>query len=296
VQPSGWRGGRPAAAVVATADGVRSTGTLTSMSGRTADVGYGERSDAELIALSKVGIAPAFAVLLHRHGPAVRSAVRHDPDPTGAVIETFVRAMRELPQRDETVPVRPWLLALAGTDRTPDPIVPISEEERDEIWAELAVRWPTGRPPRRSERLQRVAMTVGLVAISALVPTLVLYAGNQEPQPLDELRAFPLQTTVEVAEPDDAEPLPSFTFPTVPELEGSAPAPEPTPTPSPTSTPTATEEPPPAPSPEPVEPTASPEPVEPTEEPTEPTPEPEPEPSPVPLPPVGPPDEGDTDA
>jgi hypothetical protein len=217
-------------------------------------VGYGGRSDAELLELSKAGVAPAFAVLLHRHGSAVRSAVDHDPDPTGAVVETFVRAMRELSAQDGSTLVRPWLLSLAGADATPDPIVPLGEEERDEVWAELAVRWPTGRVPRHHDLLQRLALVAGLVAISALVPTLILLADQQESEPLEELRAFPLQAAVEVAEPDEAEPLPAFTFPTVPELEDPAPGPtEPVGTPTPTSTPapaaTATEPATPAPSP-----------------------------------------------
>jgi hypothetical protein len=243
-------------------------------------VGYGERSDAELLELSQAGVAPAFAVLLHRHGPAVRSAVRRDPDPTGAVIETFVRAMRGLPDRDPSAPVGPWLLSLTGSDLQADPLVPLSEEERDEIWAELALRWPHGRAPgRRSELLQRVALVVGLIAVSALVPTLVLLAGPDEPEPLDELRAFPLQSVVEVAEPEDeeAEPLPSFTFPTVPELEDpAAPEPEPTAAPEPTPTPTATAEP-------------SPTPTATAELETEPEPEAQPEPEPEGEP------EGDTD-
>jgi hypothetical protein len=231
-------------------------------------VGYGERSDAELVELSQAGVAPAFAVLLHRHGPAVRSAVRHDPDPTGAVIETFVRAMRELPTRDPKAPVRPWLLTLTESDLPADPLVPLSEEERDEVWAELAVRWPSGRLPRRSDALQRVALVGGLIAVSALVPTLVLLAGQDDPEPLEELRAFPLQSVVEVAEPEEAEPLPSFTFPTVPELEGPATtAPEPTVTaePSPTPTPTPTPTPQPQPEPEP-EPAPEPEPTTPPED------------------------------
>jgi hypothetical protein len=252
-------------------------------------LGYGGRSDAELVQRSQAGIAPAFAVLLHRHGPAVRSAVRHDPDPTGAVIEAFVRAMRELPDRDPAAPVRPWLLALAGTDRTPDPIVPLSEEERDEIWAELALRWPNGRPPRRWEALRRVALVAGLIAVSALVPTLVLLAGEDTAEPVDELRAFPLQSTVEVVETEPPEPLPSFTFPAVPELEGPAaadPAPTPTTTPTPEPTPTAapaatpgvtpTAPPPaaPSPSPAPTEPAAEAEPVVEPVEPDEATPDP----------------------
>jgi outer membrane biosynthesis protein TonB len=120
------------------------------------------------------------------------------------------------------------------------------------------VRWPTGRVPRRHDLLQRLALVAGLVAISALVPTLILLADQQESEPLEELRAFPLQAAVEVAEPDEAEPLPAFTFPTVPELEDPAPGPTepvgtptPTPTPSPTPAP-ATPPPPPPPTPSPT--------------------------------------------
>jgi hypothetical protein len=264
-------------------------------------VGYRERSDADLVERSQAGVAPAFAVLLHRHGPTVRSAVRDDRDPLGAVVEVFVRAMRELPERDPAEPVRPWLLELAGTDRIPDPIVPLSEEERDEIWAELAVRWPAGRPPRDTRALKRVGLVAGLIAVSALVPSLVLLAGHVEPEPIDELRAFPLQTAVEVADERDTEPLPSFTFPTVPELEepstdGSsseltAPSPpEPTATAAASSTPAPGPEassapgPSPAPSPTPAPPaepgpapsrTPAPTPAAPVEPSVEPPPEPE---------------------
>jgi hypothetical protein len=264
-------------------------------------VGYRERSDADLVELSRAGVAPAFAVLLHRHGPSVRSAVRDDRDPLGAVVEVFVRAMRDLSERDPAEPVRPWLLELAGTDRVPDPIVPLSEEERDEIWAELAVRWPNGRPPRDTRALKRVGLVAGLIAVSALVPSLVLLAGHVEPEPVDELRAFPLQTAVEVADEGATEPLPSFTFPTVPELEefstdgssseptapsppeptataatSSTPAPDPdasfepgpSPAPSPTPSPTAEPAPPPSRAPAPT-------PAAPAEPSVEPPPEPE---------------------
>jgi hypothetical protein len=260
-------------------------------------VGYGGRADAELVAEAQAGAAPAFAVLLHRHGPAVRSAVRHDPDPTGAVLETFVRAMRELRGRDPAAPVRPWLLELAGTGLEPDPLIPLSEEERDEIWAELAVRWPTGRVPRRrSARRQRMALAAGLVAVSALVPAMVLLAGQPSQEPLDELRAFPLQTAgAVVAEPEEPEPLPSITFPTVPELEQPpstepAPAVTTTPQPAPTATtppaPVTSPSPRPTPAPAPAPaPTSSPEPTEPPAEPT-----PTEEPEPLPAPPIEPPD------
>jgi hypothetical protein len=248
-------------------------------------VSFQDRSDAELLELAQAGAAAAFAVLLHRHGPAVRSAVRYEDDPTAAVTATFVRAMRALPDLDPAAPARPWLVGLTGTEVVPDPIVPLSEEERDAIWTELARRWPTGRAPRGEHRgIRRLALVAALVAAGGLVPAAVLLA-SRPPPPADELRAFPvhLETRATPDPDDEPEPLPTFTFPAVPELEQPdpepepvvevTPAPEPEPTPEPTTSPTAN--PPPSPTA-----TASPSPS-PSPAPPPPPPSPSPEPPPV---------------
>lgn len=248
---------------------------------------YGERTDAELMAAAQAGVAPAFAVLLHRHGPAVYSAVLDDPDPVCATRDVFVTALDELPRMDPAFPVRAWLLDIAGVDGVPDPIMPLAEADRDAIWASVVANWP-GRPRPARPGLRRAALVGGLVALAALVPTLVVLAGEQQERPAEELRAQPVldQAAVET-EPDDVEAYPTFTFPTLPE-EDPAPTPTPTSTPEPEPSPTATAEPEPSPTPTV---TVSPEPSpEPTEEPEpEPTDEPEPEPTESPIdPPIDP--------
>ncbi|MFA9430334.1 RNA polymerase sigma factor [Egicoccus sp. AB-alg2] len=258
---------------------------------------YGDRTDAELMASAQAGWAPAFAVLLHRHGPAVRSAVADAPDPIVATRDVFMTALAELPGMDPDVPVRTWLLDIAGVETVPDPIVPLREEERDAIWASLVAAWPGRRRPQRTG-LRRVALVACLVALAALVPTLVVLAGETPERATEELRAHPIvdEAAVEVEPEDDVQPTPTFTFPSVsddaaepaapqePTVEAEPTAePEPTATATPTPTPTTTATTAPAPSPtsappppqETAEPEPSPEPTtqpQPTEPPTEPEP------------------------
>ncbi|HSK23600.1 MAG TPA: hypothetical protein VK906_10510 [Egicoccus sp.] len=262
---------------------------------------YGDRSDAELMASAQAGWSPAFAVLLHRHGPAVRSAVRHEPDPIAATRDVFLTALEELPRMDPEFPVREWLLDIAGTDRVPDPIIPLGEDERDAIWASLITAWPgLPRPPRAG--LRRAALILGLVALAALVPILVFLAGEAPDPGAEELRAHPVaEEPTEGESTPTAEPLPTFSFPSVPEDQ-----PRETPTPDPppvteTPEPDGTTEPDPLPTesdePDP-DPTGDP---EPDPEPTgDPSPDPEPtetEPSEPPIDPIPPidPDPGEAD-
>lgn len=231
---------------------------------------HGDRSDAELVRLAAAGTAPAFAVLLHRHGPAVRAVVEPAKDPTGALIGTFVDAMRELPDVEPDQPLRPWLLELARhqvkhpadvADDAPAP--PLDPEEEDEAWAELDVRWPDGRVPRQVPPwVGWTALVIALVALAILVPYVVLGNGasDDDVEVVDELVALPFEEEGEEREAatelfgdDELEPLPSFEFPEADEEPAVAP-------------------PPPPPAPEP----AAPEP--------EPLPAPDPEPAPAPAP------------
>lgn len=176
---------------------------------------YGDRTDAENLASAQAGWAPAFAVLLHRHGPAVRSAVRDEPDPIAATRDVFVTALQELPHMPADTVVRDWLLDIAGTSRVPDPIVPLCEEERDAIWAELTTAWPTRRRPRRRV-LRRIALVAGLVALAGAVPTLLLLAEETPERDTIELFAHPVVEPTVVEDPVAPEPaaLPTFSFPT----------------------------------------------------------------------------------
>lgn len=183
-------------------------------------VRFGDRSDAELIELAQAGWAPAFAVLVHRHAALVRAAGPPGADPVAHVTSVFLAAMRELPARDPGAPVLPWLLGLAGLPTgTPPTPSPLTAGELDAAWAELARRWPDGRPPTRVVHWQRTAAVVGVAALAGLVPALVLGAdstdANEEPV---EIRAVPVEDErVEVAEEEPDPDTLDFSFPTTPE-------------------------------------------------------------------------------
>jgi hypothetical protein len=210
-------------------------------------VQHSDGSDAELVERARAGSAPAFAVLLHRHGPAVRAVVAGDRDPTGAVIGTFVTAMRRLPDHPVDDTPRDWLLQLAASEvrepRTADaqPAPDLEPDELDEIWAELDLRWPDGRVPRTVPRwVGWSALVITLAALAILVPYTVLTLGgngDDGPNELAGLVARPFEdpdaeAPVDEAPDEDLEP-PPFVFPDV-DLE-SAPADttEPDPTPEP---------------------------------------------------------------
>ncbi len=152
---------------------------------------HAESSDRELLERARAGSAPAFAVLLHRHGPAVRAVVADDPDATGAVIATFVRAMRQLPGSDDGDPRRRLVeLARAEVDhpRAPEPTVAPDPDELDEIWAELDLRWPDGKVPRHLPRwVGRSASILALAALAVSVPYAVLTTGADGDDGPDEL-------------------------------------------------------------------------------------------------------------
>lgn len=228
---------------------------------------FAERSDAELLALAREGVAPAFAVLLHRHGPTVLTlAEPADPDPVGATVATFVRAMRGLA---DTPPgdVRRWLLELAAEEIEGELTVPPpgasggdtdggtetatitrttarTDERLDEVWAELALRWPNGRVPRHVPSWAIWLLTTLLLMGAAVaLPWLVLGASADDDLAIEELRASPVLEDLtfqeEVIE-EQPEELPTFEFPEPPE---EPPAPEPAPAPAPPPAPEPEEEP-----------------------------------------------------
>lgn len=245
-----------------------------------------ERSDTELMQLAQQGSATAFAVLVHRHAPAVRQAVAAASDPTTAVVHTFTAAMRALPDRDPTSPVRPWLLQLAARkprkgrqpvaigSRTPPPL---EAPELDHVWGELAPRWPDGRVARRFPHwLGRSALVVVLAALAVLVPYSVLSVVDEDdgPQVLPSVVARPLEeeaTPPEPEEPPEEEPPPPFTFPDV-DLDAD-PDPAPAPDPEPPTTDPTTD----------PEPGVEPAPVDESDPEPDPGPAPEPEPEPEPV-------------
>lgn len=167
---------------------------------------HSDRSDADLVRLAQNGESRAFAVLLYRHGPAVRACVDADRDPTGAVIATFVAAMRRLRHLPPDDPVRPWLLQLAAKrTRRPnlemaDDVPPLDADVADEIWAELDLRWPGGRVPRSVPRwVGWAALLVVLVSLAVVVPYLLLTVetGPDEDVELVELVARPFDEEIE---------------------------------------------------------------------------------------------------
>ncbi len=232
---------------------------------------YSERSDAHLVELAQQGSASAFGVLVHRHGPTVLQAAQHDQDPIGATVATFVRAIRSLPHAD-LQDVEGWLLDLAAEELQVDradvspsdvptaavlirphrgttPPIGTLDPDLDEVWSELAPRWPTGKLPRH---LPSWAIWLGtiivLLALAVLLPWAVLGSvGNDEPV-VEELRASRVveepdaddeSASVEEVTPEDdpAEPLPSFEFPEPPGEDESVPDPDVSVTPDPPPSP-----------------------------------------------------------
>jgi len=179
-----------------------------------------ERDDADLLARARQGDATAFAVLLHRYGPAVHDVLT-DPSPdrdapavggaataTAGLTRTFLAAMRQLDEADGQH-IRRWLLRLALDEEPgPEPLARAQEPEPlpaavlDQVWAELATRWPTGRRPLRAPRwVGHVALLLILLALAAGVPYVVLVTaseGEEPPPPISEVVAEPL------ADEDDA--------------------------------------------------------------------------------------------
>jgi hypothetical protein len=213
----------------------------TPRTGREGAMRYEERDDDELAELAEAGWSPAFAVLVHRHGPALLAAFTDRPDPVESTFEVFVRAMRRLGKRDTSVPVRGWLFALAGREEPTEVPEPVAAS-LDHLWRDLAERWPDGRRPRRRHPVLRaIAIAVGCVALGVGVPTVVLGLPDAAEEPPVSVRAEPLED----APPDEPEPvdLPDFEFPDVAEgpqpnrqepdapapLEPVAPAPAPAP-------------------------------------------------------------------
>jgi hypothetical protein len=175
---------------------------------------YDERDDSELLELAQAGWSPAFAVLVHRHAPALLAAFADDPDPLERVTDVLLRAMRQLPERDPAAPVGPWLLALAGRP-APAAVPPVDEERLDPVWRQLALRWPDGRHVHHRRPASRLLVTaIGAIAIGIAVPTIVLGIPASAPEDRAEsVRAQPLED-----EPGDADrpvDLPTFEFPDV---------------------------------------------------------------------------------
>jgi hypothetical protein len=168
------------------------------------------RSDAELVTLAQRGWAPAFAVLLRRHGGAVRAVADASDDVDEVVVATFTTAMRRLPRAPTATSVRTWLVRLAGRKASsPQPVaddVPgLDESETDELWARLAPLWPNGRHTRRVPSWLRLAgLTIVLVSLGVIIPYVTITFG----QPLADARAphrDPLRAVPVADLPDEAE-------------------------------------------------------------------------------------------
>ena len=262
---------------------------------------YADRSDDELLALARDGVASAFAVLLYRYGPDVLAMAEQDPDPVGATVATFIRAMRDLPSADPD-DLRGWLFTHAAQEIDDEVEIPSRsaaatsgaaggasdraasaeagsraasaeagsgdasqvpaaagagatameiDDDLDEVWAELALRWPTGRVPRHLPSWAIwLITTLVLIGLAIALPWIVLGVSADDEETIEELRASPVLedlTFQEEAVEEEPEPLPTFDFPEPPDEPEPQPEPEPEPAPAPQP------EPEPEPEPEPVE-------------------------------------------
>jgi hypothetical protein len=161
-------------------------------------VQHHDRPDRELVELARRGWASGFAVLLYRHAADVRAVVEPAPDPLGAVRDTYLVAMRRLDRLPVDQDVRDWLLELAaGRVKDPRPAPdpgeaqPLDDADLDELWAELAERWPDGRKPPRPlpTALRWAGVALLLVAVAAAVPLVVFAALEAEDDDVEEVRA-----------------------------------------------------------------------------------------------------------
>jgi hypothetical protein len=257
---------------------------------------YEEREDRELVELARAGWSPAFAVLVHRHAPLLVAAFSEETGFAAALDEeaadaathaTFVRAMRELPERDPAAPFDTWLLELAERPR-PTAAPPLEARRVDGMWHDLAARWPRGRRPRHVPRaITGVAVAIAAIAVGIAVPVAIIGDRGPDDTALTELRATPLADPTDEDEIDHdvevPEPLPTFEFPDVDEDSVPAPPPPaPDPDPGPDTGPATgpADDAAPAPAPDPAAPTTE--------------PAPEPAPAPAPADPLGPPSADDT--
>lgn len=237
---------------------------------------HADRSDRELLTLAREGAAPAYAVLLHRYGHEILDLAAHDADPVGATTATFVRGMRQLHKADDS-DVRAWLLTQAMKEIDGQVVMPeaqtaegppksrdaaagspgpqlgpssptsddmpygpalVTDDTLDDIWAELALRWPSGRVPRYLPSwVIWLVTTILLLVIAVALPWVVLGRGTTE-DTVQQLRAIPmideLNTQQEPIEPGVEEPLPTSEFPSAPDVSVSQ-----TPSSSQTGTPPA---------------------------------------------------------
>jgi len=132
------------------------------------------------------------------------------------VRRTFLRAMRRLDRADPT-DVEGWLLEVQGTPLDADAAAraaPLASAELDELWRELAPRWPRGRRKRRLPRwIAQVALVLVLLALAVAVPYALLVTAVEEadpsPDPIAEVVGVPIvddqfDLTFEDAGEDDA--------------------------------------------------------------------------------------------
>ncbi|MEX1178623.1 MAG: hypothetical protein WEB09_09195 [Nitriliruptor sp.] len=177
---------------------------------------YEARSDEELLELAQAGWRGAFAVLVHRHAPALLTAFADAPDPVDRTYDVLLRAMRHLPEVDpDRVEVRSWLFTLAGR-MPPTRVQSPLEATVDRIWLDLDARWPDGVSHRTTRRpgLVPFATVLGAIALGVAVPVVVLgLPAASSDVPPESIRAQPIdETPVEAPDPDD---LPAFEFPDV---------------------------------------------------------------------------------
>jgi len=156
-------------------------------------------TDAQLLELARDGSAPAFGSLLHRHRRRLQREAVQAQDPTRALTDAGVAAMRAL--RRGTVGADDpgtWLAGLvaeeAQRDPAPDQVEPmLGGDWFPRLWVELDRRWPSGRRRVSPPRWATMLVVAVVLAIVSGVTTYLVLTDERTTEVVLDLVATPLE-------------------------------------------------------------------------------------------------------